>query len=94
MSELITTNVSEHIPIILENVTRNRNDVIGQIETARQQTEVAQEQVASMNTLIAALQVIRDEGLQGKVAARVASNEAAAAEVDSSPSKPAASNEG
>ena len=94
MSELITTNVSEHIPIILENVTRNRNDVIGQIETARQQTEVAQEQVASMNTLIAALEVIRDEGLQGKVAARVASNEAAAAEVDSSPSKPAASNEG
>ena len=94
MSELITTNVSEHIPIILENVTRNRNDVVGQIETARQQTEVAQEQVASMNTLIAALEVIRDEGLQGKVAARVASNEAAAAEVDSSPSKPAASNEG
>ena len=94
MSELITTNVSEHIPVILENVTRNRNDVVGQIETARQQTEVAQEQVASMNTLIAALEVIRDEGLQGKVAARVASNEAAAAEVDSSPSKPAASNEG
>ena len=94
MSELITTNVSEHIPVILENVTRNRNDVVGQIETARQQTEVAQEQVASMNTLIAALQVIRDEGLQGKVAARVASNEAAAAEVASSPSKPAASNEG
>lgn len=94
MSAVESTNVSEHIDNILGNVRSNKAKTTNDVEVGRQQLEIAAEQVSSMNTLIAMLEIVKEKGLQGEISERVVRNAAAEAEVANSPSAPAAPAEG
>jgi predicted nucleic acid-binding Zn-ribbon protein len=86
----MSTQTAEHLQTILTNVQQNLKQIDNQIVQGEQQLSVAREQRDTMKTLVAAIQHLIDIGAADAVEVLKIQNEAAVAEVASSPSEPAA----
>jgi hypothetical protein len=83
------STVKEHLAVILANVQGNLKQVENQIEQGRQQIEVATEGRNQMLTLIASIQHLIDIDAADAIEVLKIQNDAAVAQVASSPTAPA-----